>query len=48
MDDDSSSDSDFDNKRIGIPSTKVKPDDEQFGTKHPNAVINHLEGGSTE
>ena len=48
VDDDSSSDSDFDNKRIRIPSTKVKPDDEQFGTKHPNAVINHLEGGSTE
>ena len=40
VDDDDSSDSDFDNKRIGIPSIKVQPDDEQFGSKRPNAVIN--------
>ena len=48
MDDDDSSDSDFDNKRIGIPSTKIQPDDEQYGTRTPNAVINHVEGGSRE
>ena len=45
VNDDTSSDSEFDNTRIGIPSTKVQPDDEHYGSKRINGIMNHVEGG---